>query len=168
MATWPLLVSLPPPAPEGSLYACHGDIHLELKQKQCACFCQEEYGGSAAGDVGDGRGIVCDTEHMPRALIGEWAGDWEGNVPSCAPILPLLEAVSTSFSVSLQEGRNMKLAAAVKSDSSHPPWLKETWQSSRKMGKFPNHVFEWRSATLRPQMPWGHRGGIKPYHPSFA
>jgi hypothetical protein len=67
---------------------------------------------------------------MPRALIGKWAGDGgndgEGNVPSCALILPLLEALYTSSSISLQEGRNMKLAAAVKSDHSHPSWLKET------------------------------------------
>jgi hypothetical protein len=80
--------------------------------------------------MGDGRGIVCDVEHIPHVLIGEWAGDGgnngEDNVPGCAPILPLLKAVYTSSSVSLHEGRNMKLAAVVKSDHSHPPWLKET------------------------------------------
>ena len=78
--------------------------------------------------MGDGKGIVCNVEHLSRALIEEWAGDGgnnvEGNVPCCAPILPLLEAVYTSSFISLQEGRNMKLAAAVKSDHSHPPWLK--------------------------------------------
>ena len=46
--------------------------------------------------MGDGREIVCNVEHMPRALIGKWAGDGgnddDGNVPICAPILPLLEA----------------------------------------------------------------------------
>ena len=91
---------------------------------------QEQYGGGAARDVGDGRGIVCNEEHMPCALIGEWAGDGgndgEGNVHCCAPNLPLFEAVNTSSFVSLQEGRNIKLAAAVKSDHSHPPRLKET------------------------------------------
>ena len=92
---------------------------------------QEQYGGSgAARDVGDGRGIVRDVKHTLRALIGEWDGDGgnngEGNVLGCAPILPLLEAVYTSSSISLQEGRNMKFTAVVKSDHSHPPWLKET------------------------------------------
>ena len=74
---------------------------------------------------------MCNVEHMPRALIGEWAGDGgndgKGNVLCCTLILSLLlEAVYTSSSVSLQEGRNMKLAAAVNSDRTHPPWLKET------------------------------------------
>ena len=81
-------------------------------------------------DVGDGRQVVCNVEHMPCALIGEWAGDGDnnddGNVPGCAPILPLLKAVYTSSFVCLKEGRNMKVAAAVKSKRSHPPWLKET------------------------------------------
>ncbi len=76
--------------------------------------------------MGEGRRIVCDLENMPHALIGGWAGDGsnddEGNVPSCAPILPLLEAVCTSSLASLPEGRNMKLAVAMKSDCSHPPW----------------------------------------------
>ena len=92
---------------------------------------QEQYGGGVgARDVGDGRGIVCNVEHMTCALIGDWAGDGgnddDGNVPSCAPILPLLEAVYTSSSIGLQKGRKMKLAVAMKSDRSHPPWLKET------------------------------------------
>ena len=101
---------------------------------------QEQYSGGATEDVGDGKGIVCILEHMLRALIGEWAGDGGnndvGNVPCCAPIVPLLEAVYTSSSVSLQEGRNMNFIAAVKSDRSHPRWLKETRKISRKMGKF--------------------------------
>jgi hypothetical protein len=74
--------------------------------------------------VRNGR-IVCDMEHMPGTSIG-WAGDGgndddDGNVPSCAPILPLLGAVCTSASISRQEGRNMNLTGAVKSDRSHPP-----------------------------------------------
>ena len=62
-----------------------------------------------------------------RTRTGDGGNNDEGNVPSCAPILPLSEvAAYSSSSVSLQEGRNTKLAAAMKSDRSHPPWLKET------------------------------------------
>jgi hypothetical protein len=51
----------------------------------------------------------------------------DGDVPGCALIFPLHETVYTSSSIKLQEGRNMNLAAAAKSDHSHPPWLTEIW-----------------------------------------